>query len=52
MSKTSGRKVELRAEKKNKKREKLLSPFPSTFFYRVFGRFSAWGAQKHHKKSF
>jgi hypothetical protein len=37
--------------KKNEK--KTLFPcrlFPSIFFNRVFGRFSAWGAQKHYLK--
>jgi hypothetical protein len=26
--------------------------FSHRFFYHVFGRFSAWGAQKHHKNMF
>jgi hypothetical protein len=30
----------------------FLSFFPAIFVYRVFGRFSAWGAQKHHTHIF
>jgi hypothetical protein len=39
---------------KKLRKKKLLSfrIFPSIFFYRGFGRFSAWGAQKYHKKIF
>jgi hypothetical protein len=32
--------------------EEILSSFPIDLFYRVFGRFSARGAQKHHKNIF
>jgi hypothetical protein len=32
--------------------KKILSSFPIDFFNRVMGRFSAWGAQKHHKNTF
>ena len=38
-----------------KLRKKNFFPFVFShrlFFYRVFGRFSAWGAQKHHKNIF
>jgi hypothetical protein len=40
--------------KKLRGKKKLFSfrLFPSIFFYRVFGRFSARGAPKHHKNIF
>jgi hypothetical protein len=35
-----------------KNRQNFRCQFPSTFFYRGFGRFSAMGVQKHYKKRF
>jgi hypothetical protein len=42
----------LLAEKVERKNKKFPVVFPHRFFYRVFDRFSARGAQKHHKNIF